>query len=485
MNQEIQSATYESLCALIDQIAPTTSQKSVDIPHPVAQPVFDMSFNLTKPIQDKLDLLAPTLVLTDYEPITLSPEEIKALVPVPDHTIHQLLILLAGKGTTPYMLDGSLLAHTADGVYIKIIPVINEDGYARYTFNAVNYQLLNRRINRYCKLLQKQLPGFKALLDFFNSPTLTASDLSDACGKDEEFEPFSSTSSKFFQSSKNPLESIFEKALEGDEDASTLNDLYPMLKARTLSTWHHIECRTALERLASTKSMYNEDKELLEDLKHTVKRVYRQRKKCYYVPFIQHYDPPYRISAHKLSAWVYMREDYTKYITNGDYHVDHIQQGVEFRSDNRPENLQIVPADYNTGRTSRSVKTHYNGINYVSLSAFCRAMDVDNYDYLQKQVLQLNPGGSFEVDKYIYTLCAKKQLHVTDGKTESLPPVLFNGKPYASLAAFAKAVKISYNSLQNATSAAKKDGNIEFERKFNNKRYHFYLNENGTTEITS
>lgn len=490
MNQEIQSATFESICALIDEIAPSSTEQIPNIQQ-LQAPSVDMSFNLTKSIQDDLDTLASTVVFTDYKEVFLSDEDVKALIPVPDRTIHQLLLLLAGKGTTPYMLDGSLLAHTAEGAYIKIIPIINKDGYASYTFSAINYRLLNRNIDRYCELLQKQLPGFKNLIDFFNSPTLTTSDLGDACGEDEEFDPFSLTKPKIFISMKNPFESISENAFEGDEDASTLKDLYLMLKARTLSTWHHMECRTALERLASTKSMYAEDSKLLNYLKGAVKTIYRQRKKRYHAPFIKHFDPPYYISAHKLSAWVYMRDDYTKYVTNGSYHVDHIKRGrnkaerIKFRSDNRPENLRIVPADYNEGRTSRSIEVTHNGNENVSLSAFCRAMGVDNYDSLQKQVLQLNLGESFDSDKYTYTLCAEKQLHVTDCETKALPPILFNGKPYASLAAFAKATKISYKSLQNVVSAAKKDSDVIFERKFNNKRYHFYLNENGTTEIIS
>jgi hypothetical protein len=454
MNQEIQSATFESICALIDEIAPTTLRKTEEIPQPVAQSVVDMSFNLTKSIQDKLDILMPTMVFTNYEPIILSYADIKSLVPVPDHTIHQLLLLLAGKGTTPYMLDGSLLAHTAEGAYIKIIPTIGKDGYASYTFSAVDYRLLNSKIDRYCKLLQKQLPGFKDLLDFFNSPTLTPSDLI----KDLEF----------------------ESAYEGNEDASTLKDLYPMLKARILSTWHHIECHTALERLASTEAMYAEDSELLEYLKCAVKRVYRQRKKCYYMPAIKHFDPPYRISGHRLSAWVYYREEYTKYITNGDYHVDHIQQGLEYRSDNRPCNLCIVPADYNTGRTRRSVKTHYNGKDYVSLSAYCKALGIEtDYDSLQDKVYKLQPGMSFDSDSHTYTLTDLKKLVVTDCNFKSAQ-ITYNGKIYATLKDFATAYKLKYAVLRNLRSIAKKTGSADFKH----KNFKFFLLENGGIKIT-
>ncbi len=482
MNQEIHPATLDELFSMIDELVPACKEQLTKSPESMkqqAKPV-DLSFNLTKSIQEKLNTLTPTVVLTEYKEVFLSDDEVKSLMPVPDHTLLQLLLLFVGKGTTPYMLDGSLLAHTAEGAYLKIIPEINKDGYASYIFSAIDYRFLNRNIDRYCKLLQKQLPGFKNLLDFFNSPTLTTSDLNDACNKDEEFDPFSLTKPKIFKSPKNPFESTFENACEDDEDANTLKDLYLMLKARTLSTWKHMECRTAIEHLASTKAMYAEDSELLEYLKCTVKRVYRQRKKRYYTPFIKHFDPPYRISAHKLSAWVYYREDYTKYITNGDYHVDHIQQGTEYRSDNRPCNLCIVPADYNTGRTRRSIKTHYNGTNYVSLSAYCKALGIETaYASLQDKVFQLQPGESFNYNNRTYTLTDFKKLVVTDCNSQ-YTQITYNDKIYDTLKDFATAYKLKYAVLRNLRSIAKKSGSTDFKH----KNFNFQLTENGGIKIT-
>lgn len=459
MLPEIHPATLDELFSIIDELVPASKEQLTNTSESttqIAKPV-DMSFNLTKSIQEKLNTLAPTMVLTEYKEIFLSADEIKSLVPVPDHTLLQLLLLIAGMGTTAHMLDGTLLAHTADGAYIKILSEIDKkDGYASYTFSAVNYRFLNHKIDRYCKLLQKQLPGFKDLLDFFNSPTLTTSDLNGV------------------------YESAFENAFEGDEDASNLKDLYLMLKARTLSTWQHMECRTAIERLASTKAMYAEDSELLEYLKCTVKRVYRQRKKRYYMPTIKHFDPPYRISGHRLSAWVYYREDYTKYITNGDYHVDHIQQGLEYRSDNRPCNLCIVPADYNTGRTSRSVKTYYNGTNYVSLSAYCKALGIETaYATLQDKVFQLQPSESFNSGDHTYTLTDFKKLVVTDCKSQ-YAQITYNDKIYDTLKDFATAYKLKYAVLRNLRSIAKKSGNTDFKH----KNFNFHFAENGGIKIT-
>ena len=483
MNQEIIPATLDELFSMIDELVPASKEQLTDTQESTTQQVelVDMSFNLTKPIQDKLDLLAPTVVFTNYEPIILPDTDIKSLVPVPDHTLHQLLILLAGKGTTPYMLDGSLLAHTADGAYLKIIPTIDKDGYASYTFSAVDYRLLNNKIERYCKLLQKQLPGFKDLFDFFNNPNLTLSDLKETATSDidEEFDPFSTTTTQKRQERAYQLKEADDDEY-GDEDTSTLKDLYPMLKARTLSTWHHMECHTALERLTSTKAMYAEDSKLLVDLRYATKRVYRQRKKRYYTPAGQHFDPPYRISAHRLSAWVYFREDYTKHITNGDYHVDHIEQGIEYRSDNRPCNLCIVPADYNTGRTRRSVKTHYNGKDYVSLSACCKALGIEkDYDSLQDKVYKLQPGMSFDSDSHTYTLTELKKLVVTDCNFQSAQ-ITYNGKIYDTLKDFATAYKLKYAVLRNLRSIAKKAGSTDFKH----KNFNFLLLANGGIKIT-
>ena len=105
------------------------------------------------------------MAFTEYAEAVLSETDIQFLVPVQDRTISQLLVLFAGKGTTPYMLGGDLIARTAEGAYLKILPEIKEDGYANYKFTGCNRKALSWLIDKYCDLLS-QIPADNNLIGY-------------------------------------------------------------------------------------------------------------------------------------------------------------------------------------------------------------------------------------------------------------------------------------------------------------------------------
>jgi hypothetical protein len=317
----------------------------------------DLSFNLTRPIQAKIDTLRPTVAFTEYAEAVLSETDIQFLVPVQDRTISQLLVLFAGKGTTPYMLGGDLIARTAEGAYLKILPEIKEDGYANYKFTGCNRKALSWLIDKYCDLLS-QIPAYNNLIGY---------------RKDAGEQYFG-------------IEPVYDYYAEDTDDDIDDGEDYAlkvinyMLKARMQSNYNLLSVKSLSERLALQKRLYTEDCELLDYLQFTVNRVYGALNFSYKSPKARYFDPPYYITGHNLSMWVSDPIEYTAKITNGGgkWTIDHKQQGFEYRSDNHPGNLHIVPQGYNSGRTSRSIGVTYNGTPYVSLSAYCTATDAGN-----------------------------------------------------------------------------------------------------------
>ncbi|MDF2537135.1 MAG: hypothetical protein K0S76_156 [Herbinix sp.] len=422
----------------------------------------DTSFDITKPIQQSLNVLRPTIALTECEEISLSEVEIQSLEPVSDHTIQELLLLFAGKGTTPYLLRGDLLAHTKDGTYLKIIPTKSED-YVSYKFTAINGKVLNWLINKYCELL-KAIPEYEKLIGYYRDPVNEIFGIAPQYDYDAE----------------DSIDTISLDAIDNNS-ICTLQKLNDLLKARMHSSQIHLGLNSISEQLDSQTRCYWEDDALYKCLKSTVKGVYKELGLKYYVPFTKYYDPPYYISGHYLAEWVYDPAKYTDKITNGNgaNSIDHIRIGEEYRSDNSKENLRIKPKPYNSGRTSKSIETHYNGDEYVSLSAYCKAVGLETYDYLQEITYNLNPDESFESDNRTYTLVEHKKLVVTDSEFKVANQITYKGKAYATAKAFADDVMIDYKSLHNALSSARKAGKSEFERKFKNKKYRFYLDGNG------
>lgn len=468
--------TIDTIYAEHPEVVPVTNVQSSETVASMSQQA-DTSFNLTKPIQQTINTFKPTKVLTEYQEVFFLPGDTNCLKPVPDHTITQLLILFAGRGTRPYMLDGALLAHTVDGAYLKIIPYINNSkdkkkkGYASYKFVVINYKTLNFIIDKYIKLLTST-GKYDGLLDYDDAPTKKS--VFDET--DVEMIFGNKTIPKPIPKAKTTI----DKDGFIDRDTETLYILKGMLKARKQSTYKHLETNVLSKKIAFQSQLYDEDKELLGYLQSVVNRVYKELKKHYKSPYVPYIDTFY-ISGHHLTEWVYNRDEYTEKITNGngEWSIDHIEQGIEHRSDNRPEKLRIVPKDYNSGRTSRSIGVDYNGTPYVSVSAYCSSTGAGNPDTIEGFKASLNAGEFKNYNKRVYTLSSDgKKLVATDIAAKA-SQITYNGVDYATPKAFATALNLNYNSLNNALVSARKAGKSEFERKLSNKKFKFYLNENG------
>lgn len=487
MNQENATTSLEEMFATIDsvyaehpEVVPETNVQSSETITSTPQQVkiTDTSFNLTKAIQKTLDTLKPTTALAEYTEVSLSEDEIKALKPVSDHTITQLLVLFAGKGTRPYMLNGDLLAHTVDGAYLKIVPYINKSedkkkkGYASYKFVVINYKTLNFIIDKNIQLLTST-KKYAELLDY-----------DDAIETDEN--AFDETDVEMIFGNK-PIPKPKEKSITEDDDffdrdVEILTTLQSMLKAREQSTFKHLEMRTLSEKITSQAKLHAEDTELLNYLQRVVNRVYKAIEKPYKSPYIPYIDALY-ISGHHLSKWVYEPIEYTNKITNGNgkWSIDHLIQGVEHRSNNRPENLSIELAKYNGGRTSRSIPVDYQGTPYVSVSAYCSTTGAGNPNTITSIKASLNAGEFKDYNKRVYTLSADgKKLVATDIEVKT-SQITFNGTPYDTLSNFAKAIKVSPDAVYKTVSRAKES---EFSHKFKGKKYKFYLDESGNIIIT-
>lgn len=460
-----------TLVAPLPQLVPMTKEQVEQSLESTIQQ--DTSFNITQYIQPKMNKLRPTTALTECIEVALSADDINALLPIPDHTIVELLSLACGTGTKPYLLKGQLLGHTKHGKYLKIVPHINKDGYASYTFTAINYKSLNYLINKYCELLHA-IPAYDDLVGYHRD----AGDEFFGIAPEYDYDAaITSVTAKEITT----LVDIFTDENVEIADATTafaLATINTLLKSRMQSSKEHLSLVSIPECQKSQSRLYDDDVLLLDCLKIVVERVYDDLKKPYKSPYSKYYDPTYYISSHYLSMWMADPKDYTEKITfgNGEYSVDHILQGVEHRSNNSFDNIRIKTKKFNSGRTSRSIPVIYADKNYNSISDYSTATDAGNADNLEDLKNSLKSGETRSYKGREYTLSAdEKQLIATDAVIKATQ-ITFNGKNYGTLKDFAKAMKLDYNSLHNALSDARKKTKMQFKFK---KKYTFYLDEAG------
>jgi hypothetical protein len=464
-------ATIDSIYAEHPEIVPVTKEQP-----PVAAPqqAKTTALNLTKVVQEHLNELRPTAALTNYEIKPLSEEEIQVLRPVSERTIIELISLVCGKGTKPYMLDGELYAHTADGQYVRIVPEIDGDsGYARYKFTAINWRVLNRLIERYCELLHST-EKYEDIIGYHRS----------------EGEKYFGITPEYDYDTEGEYNEDDCDCRE-DDDLATLQMLNELLKARMESSKVHLSLKSLSERLASQSRLYTEDIELLQYLKIVKNHVFKELERPWCpVPFTQYFDT-LRISGHYLSAWVYFPDEYNAKINNPPldaqgnivkYTVDHIEWGVEHRSNNSPDNLSIELESYNKGRTRRSISVEYQGNKYVSLSTYCRDTGAGNATNINTLKNSTEQGETFEYNVRTYIKVSDTQLIATDKVIiAKVPQIMFNGTMYDTIADFARAIKLTPATVRQAVSRAKakEADKAEFSCKLSNKKYQFYLDNLG------
>lgn len=469
------TAYYTDLTPLPQVLPLTKEQLALAVRGTALQ---DTAFNITKFIQPNIDTLKPTTALTECVEIPLlSAKDLDALIPIPDRTITQLLSLTCGIGTTPVMLNGSLLAHTKDGKYLKILPYKADDGYTSYKFTAVNYKALNWLIDKYCELLYK-IPAFAGLIGYQRD----AGEALFGINPDYDYTLTKADTElvKHFKGLDADTTDFTDDAGDADINSHSLAVLNALLKSRMLASQDYLSLTTIPDKQKSLACLYDDDVKLFAYLRDVTSRVYSDLDLHYHVSYTKYYDPTYFISAHHLSKWMADPKEYTEKITYGDgkWSIDHIKQGIEYRSNNDPKNLSIELADYNSGRTSRSIKVTYQDTDYVSLSSYCDNTGAGNAKSIKDKKNGLHSGDTFEYKDRTYTIVDNHQLTVVDKEVKA-SQITYNGKTYATPKAFADDLKLNYKSLSNALNDARKAGKSEFERRLSNKKYKFYMDENG------
>ena len=167
------------------------------------------------------------------------------------------------------------------------------------------------------------------------------------------------------------------------------------------------------------------------------------------------------LSAHRLAAYTYYPREYSSYITarptdptTGKPLVYHVHHKDGCRSNNSPENLEIVPKQTNDTSRCTSRPVIYQGVRYDTLRSYCEATDAGNYKNLQQALTGLEAGNDAIYKGRRYTL-AGGIIKAVDADT---PTITYNDNVYASLKEFAIAHGLSPNALRQAISRARRQG---------------------------
>lgn len=115
------------------------------------------TFKITEKIKDSVNQFESDGAFIDYVRITLTEEEVAALVEVKDQTIKTLTFKFCASSQT-FMLDGDLLVciDKKNNKFLKIVPKIDTSGYATYRFTLVNRELLDEAILNLKRLLERE-----------------------------------------------------------------------------------------------------------------------------------------------------------------------------------------------------------------------------------------------------------------------------------------------------------------------------------------
>jgi hypothetical protein len=424
--EELYSSISKHTCGFADalplpDIAPLSDDVIAITPKAprIAPDSKPLRFDLTQPIQDILSTLGADVVTTDTVVLS-APLDPSNLMTVDDPTLKNIACRLTGMDSAPYLLDGGLLIYNPKtDQYLKVLPTIREDGYADYVFTAYNIKALKDRLNGLQSLLSAD-PRYRSSL----SPCITHIPQGDPVAR--------------------------QKAIK---DMQELADIL----------------------LAQVNDLYKYDADDYDgDTDYVVtKRTIRQ--------IVQ--TPYYRLfylSAHRLAAYVYYPKDYSTYIAakptdpiTGKPLVYHVHHKDGCRSNNRPENLEIVPKQTNDTRRSTSRPVIYKGIRYDYLKVYCEDTNAGAYDKLTSRLASLSTTTPVIYNGRVYTIDVAGIIAVTDDA--NIPVITYKDSVYATPKAFADAQKLPYKSLHNVLSKARKEGKDRFVY----KQYNFYLDNNG------
>lgn len=432
LHHQIQVQTsYYTEAEPLPNVEPLSKVQLIDDSNKATAPILPSLFDLTPPIQGVLDSIKANAVTTDTL-VVLSDAEVQSilpvLMPITDFTIKELANMLTGQTSVPYIADindGDLIIHTTDnGQYLKVVPTINDNRYADYTFKAYNWDTLTGHIHRLQKILAKR--------------------------------------------------PIYLEWLNGEPEYSY--NLLP--KAAELRKTAIKEAEELYAYLLGMANIAFDDEDKDEKALKAIREITSTH---YYKDFI-------RIAGHRLASWVYEPEDYRLISNppvdaNGyaiDYEPNHIN-GI--RHDNRRTNLKIELKQVNLDLRSTSRPVTYNGQPYATMQKYCTAFGL-SYDYLNFNLSKLNPGDTYNYKNRDYCLGADGWQYVATDVVVTVSVYSYNGITYPDLKAFANALKLTYANIQKGLSRAKKAGKAEHKHKEKGKIYTFYLDDCGNvTEI--
>jgi hypothetical protein len=399
--EELYSSISEHTCGFADalplpDVAPLSDDAIAIAPRAprIAADSKLLPFDLTQPIQVTISTLRADVVTTDIEVLSVTPDP-SSLKPVDDQTIKNIACRLTGMDSAPYLLDGGLLIYNPKtDQYLKVLPTIREDGYADYIFTAYNTKALKDRLNDLQNLLLAD-PRYRS--------------------------------------------SVPQSITKLPQDDPTTRQ-----KAiKDMQEWADI-------LLSQVNELFKHD-----DNDDDAKIIIRQIAQTPYYTTIY-------LSAHRLAAYTYYPREYSSYITarptdpvTGKPLVYHVHHKDSCRSNNCPENLEIIPKQTNDTARSTSRPVIYQGVRYDTLRSYCEATDAGNYKNLQQALTGLDTGNDVLYNGRRYSLVADGIIKAVDADT---PTITYNDNVYASLKEFAIAHGLSPNALRQAISRARRQG---------------------------
>lgn len=412
----------------LSEVVPMSKVQLIDSVCKATAPILPSLFDLTKPIQEVLDSIKANAVTTDTL-VVLSDAEVQSilpvLMPITDFTIKDMANILTGQTSVPYIADindGDLIIHTTDnGQYLKVVPTINDNKYADYTFKAYNWDTLTGHIHRLQQILAKR----PVYLEWLNGASAYSYKL---LPKDTELR----------KAAINEAVELYECLLSLANRAFDDDDEIALETIRDIPKIHYYKdfIRIAGHRLASW--VYEPEEYRLIS------------------------SPPLDANGYEI-----------------DYEPNHIN-GIRY--DNRRVNLKIELKQVNLDLRSTSRPVIYSGNKYLTLKKYCDAFGL-SYDYLKTHLPSLQPGEIKEHDngsiKRAYCLDTDDWTYIATDVVVKTTQITFNNKEYATPQDFADDLGLDYEKIRQGLYRAKKKNKTEYKCKEKGKTYTFCLDTTG------
>lgn len=379
-------------------------------------------------------------ITASTEVLSVSQDELKLLTPVTCQTLKDAAYLMIGRASTPYLLNGNLILHDeVANTHYRVVPSIDGDGYAYYSFRVFNHSNLSSRIYRQQNLLK-------------TSPVY----------KERYSNPYGDTPASLETLTYEDLGHIKYAPLpKGDPQARRE-------AIENLEKWD----KTLTDRVNDI--FYYSDKD------DTVQAEMRQIQSISYF-----YPQVLFIGGHRLAAYTYYPVEYSTFITGkptdpdtGKPLIYHVHHKDLCRSNNTPENLAIISDELNYALRSTSKPVIYQGTRYNTTKSYCEATNAGLPKELGRLTSNLKPDETVAYNHRLYTIDPDTlDILATDG--EQPPKIIYGDTTYQDIKAFAKAHKLKPDTIQKGVYRAKKAGKSMYKH----YKYKFYLDPSGNITI--